>query len=1027
MEAFFILLIGAPLVALALLGHIGFFLAIGARRRLRELELQFGLATQRIAVLERAAAPAPPTEAAAEPERPVAAAEPAPVAPASETAPPKADAPEPAAAATAPRPAPDRSLEETLGARWTVWVGGVALALGAALMVRWSIENGLFGPSARISLGLGFSGLLLVVGEILRRGQGALLEGSAAARANAPAALTGAGVVGAFASVYAAHALYGFLDATFAFVVLGVVSFAALLLASLHGPALAGLGLLGALATPLLISSEHPSPWPAVLYLGVVGAANQVMARLRRWLWLALAAAAGGLAWTWLIFDMALKASSTDIYHAALACLALHAALAAGFLAVAPHRDAPEDQGAQDPFALGALALHAAVGLVLLNAAPAFAGADAVWLAAAALLVGVLAVAGSLSTPTASAAALAGLAALGALCIWPAAVAAPRPGLIDTLAQWRWPAPADPRAFVTYALIVGLGLAALALARVLAARRLALLPAALLAGAATLTPLGALMIADVRLSEGRASAEMATVAALLAALFVGAARLFQRRLYHGGPGFRLGLGALASAAIGALACGLVFALDGALLTVALALSALGTAFVAIRLEIPALRWAVAGIGVLVGARLAWEPRVVGAALSPTPVFNWLLVGYGVPALAFGLAARLMRRRGEDTAVRIADALAVLFAAFLVFFEVRHYTNGGDPYARDAGLVELGLQAVSAFGFGLVLTRLDAARANPVFRWASLAAGVLGALVVGFGLFVVHNPFLANEAVEGGRVVNALLIAYLLPAALAGALALAARGVRPRWYTQGAGWLAALLAAGYVALEARVLTHGPHIDVFHDFTIVELGIDASAALLAALALDLIGWRGRSRLAFVVAAVVGAVGLAGLSNPLWSGRSVGDGLVFNALFAGYLVPAVLATALARRARRAEMRVTAILWIFAYVTLETRRVFQSPKLDLGAGFLASELYAYSAIWLGLGLALLVYGVRRGAREVRLASAFFVFASTAKVFLVDFSGLEGMYRAMSFIGLGAALIGIGLVYQKLVFAPRPPPLSPG
>jgi uncharacterized membrane protein len=124
---------------------------------------------------------------------------------------------------------------------------------------------------------------------------------------------------------------------------------------------------------------------------------------------------------------------------------------------------------------------------------------------------------------------------------------------------------------------------------------------------------------------------------------------------------------------------------------------------------------------------------------------------------------------------------------------------------------------------------------------------------------------------------------------------------------------------------------------------------------------------------------------------------------------------------------MRVAAILWIFAYVTLETRRWFQGPQLDLGNGFLDSELYAYSAIWLGLGLALLVYGVRRGAREVRFASAFFVIAATAKAFLIDLAGLEGMYRAVSFIGLGAALIGIGLVYQKLVFAPRPPPLSSG
>ena len=1015
MEAFFILLLAAPLIALALLGHIGFFLTLGARRRLRAMELEFVVAMRRLGDLERAATPVPlqaEVIAAAPAERP----KPTPAvfethapAPVAEPLPPAEPAP------------PRRSLEETLGARWTVWVGGLALALGAALMVRWSIENGLFGPSARIVLGLGFSAILLVVGEMLRRGQGALAPDGAAARANVPAVLTGAGVVGAFASVFAAYALYHFLDPTFAFIGLGAVAFVALILASLHGPALAGLGLLGALATPLLVSSDHASPWPVVLYLAVVGAANQTMARLRNWLWLALAAAAGGLGWSWLLYEGARHDQATPFYHAALVTLALHAALAAWFLAVAPHRNASEEEPAQDPYAAGALALHGAVGLVLLNAAPAFAGADAIWLAAAVAVAAAFAAAGSLTAPAASAAALAGLFVLGVLGVWPAATAAPRPDLLSILSQWRWPPPQEPRAFVTYALLLALGVAALALTRLLIARRLALLPAALLAGAAAATPLAALMIVDVRLCEGRASAEMALVAVVLAGLFVAAARLFQRRLASGDPAIRLGLGAFAAGAIGALASGLVFALDGGALTVALALSALGTAYVALRLDIPALRWAVAGIGVLVGARLAWEPRVVGDALSPTPLFNWLLVGYGVPALAFGMAARLMRRGGEDTPVRIADALAALFSAFLVFFEIRHYANGGDPFAPDAGLVELGLQAVSAFGFANVLTRLDAARANPVFRWASLAAGVLGALVVAAGLFVVHNPFLANEPVEGGRIVNTLLIAYLLPAALAAALAHSARGVRPGWYVQGAGWLAALLAGGFVFLEARVLTHGPRIDFFRDFTVIELGIDASAALLAALALDFVGWRGRALLAFRVAAVIGLAGLAGIANPLWSGHSVGDGVVLNALLVGFFVPAVLTPALAQRVRRAETRIAAILWIFAYVTLETRRVFQSPRLDFDRGFLDSELYAYSAIWLLLGVTLLFYGVRRGAREVRLASAFFVFASTAKVFLVDFSGLEGMYRAMSFIGLGAALIGIGLVYQKFVFAPPP------
>ncbi len=45
----------------------------------------------------------------------------------------------------------------------------------------------------------------------------------------------------------------------------------------------------------------------------------------------------------------------------------------------------------------------------------------------------------------------------------------------------------------------------------------------------------------------------------------------------------------------------------------------------------------------------------------------------------------------------------------------------------------------------------------------------------------------------------------------------------------------------------------------------------------------------------------------------------------------------------------------------------------------------------------------------------------TVVKVFLLDLAGLEGVLRAFSFLGLGAALIGIGLVYQKLVFARRP------
>jgi len=1049
-----LVLLGLALIAAVLLGPIGFFAAMGHGGRIRVVERTLDDLRRRLAEAEarlagsdgasaapqtarqaETAAPAPepgaPTPASATPP-PIPAATPPPIRIAAaepplpmESTPPAVDAsPQPPAAAA--EPPPRASLEERLGARWTVWVGGVATGLGALLLVRYAAEQGYFGPGARVLLGLLLAAALLGLGERLRRADGALPAlGSAAARANAPATLTGAGVVAAFGSVYAAHALYGFIGAAPAFLALGGVGLASLALASLHGPALAGLGLVGAEVAPLLVSSDHPSPWPVVLYLLPIAIAAYVLARLRRWLWLALATAAGGFAWSFLLSGQSHGAHLLDAYHAALVMLVSQAALAAAFMAIAPHRGGADEDAGFDPSASGVLAGFSALAvLALVQPADAF-GFDAWWIAAASALIAVLAITGALAATVASAIALAGALALAALAVWPAAEAARALDLYALAAHWRWPPPLYPASFIVFALAAGLGVAALAAWRLLQGERLSAPPAIFYAGAAGLTPLAVILAADARIADGAPSLTFAGAACLLAGLYAFAASRFQRALARGdGPATRLGLGAMASGAIAALAAGLVFALDGGALTVSLSFAALATAYVSKRLEIPALRWCVAGFGVAVAARLAWEPRVVGAALSPTPIFNWLLFGYGAPALAFGLAARLMRGRGEDTPVRVADALAVLFSAFLVFFEIRHATNGGDPFARGSGLVEQGLMAVSSFGFALVLTRLDAARANPVFRWASLAAGALGGAVAAISLLLRWNPFLDGAPVEGGTFINALLLSYALPAALAAGLALSARRVRPQWYWGGAGIVAAALAAAYLFLQLRVFFHGAFIDAERGFTLSELGLSAAAPLALAAILDATGApiarAGRlTNGLFAVSAVVGVAGLALFNNPLFSNDPIAGGLAINALLVAYALPGALTAWLGRRLNSVPMRVAAILWFFAYVSLETRRSFHDAAIGNLIGVSDAEIYAYSAVWLALGLALLAYGVARGSREARYASTFFVVATTLKVFLYDLSGLEGALRAFSFIGLGLALIAIGLVYQKLVFAP--------
>jgi uncharacterized membrane protein len=593
-----------------------------------------------------------------------------------------------------------------------------------------------------------------------------------------------------------------------------------------------------------------------------------------------------------------------------------------------------------------------------------------------------------------------------------------------------WPPPQNAAAFVGFSTFAALGVAALAGWRLRSGDKIKALIAAIYAGAATLTPLGAVAIADMRLAQGAASGAMALAAALIGAGFVAAARLFRDGFPHEAPpAARIGLGAFSAGAIAALASGLIFALDGGALTVSLALAALASAVVADRLGLVALRWCVAALGLVIAGRLAYQPRIVGAALSPTPIFNWLLFGYGVPAAAFAYAGQVLRRQADDIPARVADALAVLFAAFLVFFEIRHAMNGGDPYASTTGLIEQGLMSVSAFGFALVLTRLDSGSANVVFRWASLAAGALGLASGAFGLLLFANPFFGKDPLEGGLLVNALLVGYLLPAGLALALAIFARGRRPPWYWGGAGILSAALFLTYLLLQTRVVFHGPDISIDQPFTLGETGVEICILLLCALAprafFPCAAPVVLATRIFVVAALMCAAAALGvLVNPIVSGEAIGGGGFWNALLLGYAAPAALCAALANPAGALPRRlaqatsVAAILLVFAYATFETRRAFHGPAIGWDLQTTDAEYYAYSAVWLLLGLVLLAYGVWRRSREARWASAFFVIVTTFKVFVFDLAGLEGALRALSFLGLGVALIGIGLVYQRVVFA---------
>jgi uncharacterized membrane protein len=109
---------------------------------------------------------------------------------------------------------------------------------------------------------------------------------------------------------------------------------------------------------------------------------------------------------------------------------------------------------------------------------------------------------------------------------------------------------------------------------------------------------------------------------------------------------------------------------------------------------------------------------------------------------------------------------------------------------------------------------------------------------------------------------------------------------------------------------------------------------------------------------------------------------------------------------------------------LTLQIRRFYHGP--DLAAGITTDpEQYTYSAAWLLVGVALLAAGIWRRSLPLRVASAAVVALTVLKVFLVDMSDLTGIYRALSFLGLGAVLVGIGWFYQRLLFPRGTAPAS--
>lgn len=428
-----------------------------------------------------------------------------------------------------------------------------------------------------------------------------------------------------------------------------------------------------------------------------------------------------------------------------------------------------------------------------------------------------------------------------------------------------------------------------------------------------------------------------------------------------------------------------------------------------------------------------NPLFDGTTVNGPIIINRLLFYVVDGVLLGGLAILLERRRAPSRMSEALSASAALLISLGVVLMVRHAFAGprlSVLEGRSVGFAEVVI---------VTLVLLALAAGARIWRDASgsrVAGGVLWILswlAIGWAALALglwRNPLFDHSGVAGPILFNRILWGYGAAALGFGSAALWLRRVEPaisRAFTTMAG--AGVLLTAFLLI--RHGFHGPLLFSQEIVTLAEAGCYAMIGFVTASALLITGSAsfGGRRIAVKADNVAGmACGLFALlsgvvANPLMTKAVPVGPIVFDNALVGYGLPALFAFALARWAhdRAASPTVhrlfggAAIIGGLVYILIEVRRGFVG-SFFFWAEIGSTELYTYSAAILLYGVALLALGFRLDSKDLRLASLGVITVAICKVFLVDMAGLEGLLRALSFIGLGTCLVAIGLAYQHLL-----------
>ena len=167
-----------------------------------------------------------------------------------------------------------RDLEARIGGSWFNRIGIIAIFLGVTFFLKYAVDNQWIGPAGRVLIGAAIGLTFLILGERLRKRYPSYAYG-----------LTGGGIAVLYAAIwFASGNKYGLLSQPVAFALMAVVTATATLLAARYNALpIAVLGLIGGFLTPILLSTGVDNEAGLFTYIALLDLGVLALAYSKQW------------------------------------------------------------------------------------------------------------------------------------------------------------------------------------------------------------------------------------------------------------------------------------------------------------------------------------------------------------------------------------------------------------------------------------------------------------------------------------------------------------------------------------------------------------------------------------------------------------------------------------------------------------------------------------------------------------------------------------------------------------------------